>query len=236
MRMFAPVIKYLVISGISEYAIILLLFLPIISAFIAFARYIIGWRSINIYTTILLSYALFDLGYHRGGAIDYAGVFFYGGMLILVSTSLGILVQTFTRELRIHYLSKVSLVMSAVTLGVFALLFVSTFIKEITLENINALTLVIFIISVEALVKSYIRHGIKKALQLMISTIILTFVIFLIMSRQVLLNALFDYPEISLLMIVLSVVVGRWRGLKLIEYFRFRSLLQQETHDTEDFS
>ena len=236
MRMFAPVIQHLVRSGISEYAVILLLFLPVVSAFIAFTRYIIGWRSVNIYTTMLLTYALFDLGYRSRGVVDYAAAFSYGGMLILVCTSLGIFVHTFTREFRMHYLSKVSLVMSAVTVGVLALLFASTFVREVGLENVHALTLIIFIVSIEALVKSYTRHGFKKALQLMMSTVVLTYVIFLMISQETLQNALFDYPEISLLMIVLSIVVGRWRGLKLFEYFRFRSLLGQEAHDTEDFN
>lgn len=234
--MFAPLIQYLIRSGISEYTILMLLFLPVVTVLITIARYVIGWRTINIYTTVLLSYALFDLGYIRKGSIDYASTIFYGSLLFVITSTIAIMVHSWLHSIRLHYLSKVSIVTSFATVGVFALLYASTFLKEISLNDITPLTILLFIISIEALVKSYVRHGMKKALNLMVLTIILTALIFMLMSQEVLQNALIDYPELSLLMIVASFVVGKWRGLKLVEYVRFRNILSQNSYDSEDIS
>lgn len=236
MNMFAPFIQYLMHSGISEYTIILLLFLPVVTALITIARYVIGWRTINIYTTLLLAYALFDLGYIRKGSINYVNTILYGGILVALTSSIAIMFHTLLHNLRLHYLSKVSIVTSFATIGVFILLFASTFINQISLSMINPLTILMFIVSVEALVKSYVRHGVKKAARLMISTIMLTSLIFILMSQEVLQNALIDYPEIALLMIIVSFLVGKWRGLKLVEYIRFRNILNQDSYDPEDIS
>ncbi len=236
MSMFAPLIQYLIRSGISEYTILMLLFLPVVTVLITIARYVIGWRTINIYTTVLLSYALFDLGYIRKGSIDYASTIFYGSLLFVITSTIAIMVHSWLHSIRLHYLSKVSIVTSFATVGVFALLYASTFLKEISLNDITPLTILLFIISIEALVKSYVRHGMKKALNLMVLTIILTALIFMLMSQEVLQNALIDYPELSLLMIVASFVVGKWRGLKLVEYVRFRNILSQNSYDSEDIS
>lgn len=236
MSMFAPLIQYLIRSGISEYTILMLLFLPVVTVLITIARYVIGWRTINIYTTVLLSYALFDLGYIRKGSIDYASTIFYGSLLFVITSAIAIMVHSWLHSIRLHYLSKVSIVTSFATVGVFVLLYASTFVKEISLNDITPLTILLFIISIEALVKSYVRHGMKKALNLMMLTIILTVFIFMLMSQEVLQNALIDFPELSLLMIVASFVVGKWRGLKLVEYVRFRNILSQNSYDSEDIS
>lgn len=234
--MFAPFIQYLIRSGISEYTIIMLLFLPIVTVLITIARYVVGWRTINIYTTVLLSYALFDLGYISKGSIDYSSTIFYGGLFVFITSAIAIMVHTWLHNIRLHYLSKVSIVTSCATIGVFALLYISTFVRQISLNNINPLTILLFVMSIEALVKTYVRHGIKKAVQLMLLTVVLTSCIFVLMSQEVLQNALVDYPEISLLMVVASFIVGKWRGLKLNEYIRFRNILDQDSHDPEDLS
>lgn len=236
MSMFAPLIQYLIRSGISEYTILMLLFLPVVTVLITIARYVVGWRTINIYTTLLLSYALFDLGYIRKGSIDYASTIFYGSLFVAITSVIAITVHSWLHSVRLHYLSKVSIVTSFATVGVFALLYASTLIKEVSTNDINPLTILLFIISIEALVKSYVRHGMKKAINLMLMTIVLTSCIFILMSQEFLQNALIDYPELSLLMIVASFVVGKWRGLKLVEYVRFRNILSQDSHDSEDIS
>jgi hypothetical protein len=234
--MFAPFIQYLIRSGISEYTIIMLLFLPLVTALITITRYIIGWRTINIYTTILLAYALFDLGYIHKGLTDYSSALFYGSLFIVATSLVGIMVHSWLHDVRLHYLSKVSIVMSFSTIGTLFLLYVSTYIDQVSLNMVNPLTILLFIVSVEALVKSYVRHGVKKAIRLMIFTIILASALFILMSQEILQNALIDYPEIAGLMIVTSFLVGKWRGLKLLEYFRFRNILSQDSHDPEDLS
>lgn len=230
MSMFASFIQYLIQSGVSEYTVIMLLFLPVVTALIVVARYVIGWRTINIYTTVLLTYALFDLGYIRKGSIDYASTLFYGGLLIALTSTIAVVAHTLLNNLRLHYLAKVSIVTSFATIGVFFLLYVSTLVDQISLSMINPVTILIFVISIEALVKSYVRHGIKKSIKLMALTVALTSFIFILMSQEFLQNALLDYPEISLLMIIASVLVGKWRGLKITEYIRFRNILNQDSY------
>ncbi|KXK11215.1 MAG: hypothetical protein UZ22_OP11002000419 [Microgenomates bacterium OLB23] len=233
--MFAPFIQYLLQSGVSEYALIVLLFLPMVTALITFARYVIGIRTINIYTTVLLAYALLDLGYTPKGNIDYAATIIYGGLIMFAISSIGLWIHQILYASRLHYLAKVSIVSSFAVMGVFTLLYGATLVNQVDLNMINPITILLFIVALESLVKSSVRHGIKKAVYLMTHTIVLAIGIFFIMSQEIMQNAVFDYPEISLLMIVLSFIAGKWRGLKLLEFIRFRNILKQDVHDSEDF-
>ena len=52
-----------------------------------------------------------------------------------------------------------------------------------------------------------------------------------VLSRDGLKQLLLSYPEFIILIFILNILVGRFTGLQLLEYFRFIPLLEKESEN-----
>ena len=62
-------------------------------------------------------------------------------------------------------------------------------------------------------------------------TILAAIICVIIVSRPIVQSILLAYPEVILLTIIIDIGLGKWTGLRLVEYFRFREVfrhLQEE--------
>ena len=67
----------------------------------------------------------------------------------------------------------------------------------------------------------------------MINTLGIASVAFLFIALRPVQNIIMSYPEISIITLVINFVIGRWTGLRLTEYLRFKDIDISEPHDTE---
>lgn len=234
--MFEAFIEYLIIQGIPEYSVVLLLFVPIVVAIIAFTRYVIGWRSLSIYPTILMIFALLELAHTQGSNFEFMqglslGLTITGGVSLVA-----LALQSATRDMRLHYLSRVGLIMVAATSIIFGMLYFAAELRALNFMLINPLSVIILIMVLDVFIKSYIRKGSKKAFKLIANTIGLSFVIFGLLSTEFARETVLTYPIISFGMIIPITFLGRWRHLRLMEYFRFKDINLKEAHDNERHS
>ena len=70
----------------------------------------------------------------------------------------------------------------------------------------------------------------ERSAQEMIIISMVTFAIgilgFLLLSSTHLRNTVLLYPEFTLLLVPLNIIIGRYFGLRLMEYFRFSSIMR----------
>jgi 7 transmembrane helices usually fused to an inactive transglutaminase len=66
-----------------------------------------------------------------------------------------------------------------------------------------------------------VELGTRQALRMTATTLGLSLVCYLVVDRGGLQSLVLAFPEILLATVVFDVLLGKWRGLRLLEYTRF---------------
>ena len=202
-------------KGIPEETIVILLMLPIAATIIAFARQVIGIKGFGIYTPLIISFAFLATG------LKYGLAFFI--VIILVGTLMRLVVKKF----RLLYLPRMAIVLTAVALAILFVLLEGAFSGRSGLTSASIFAIVIMITLVEKFIASQIERGRKEAIILTIETLILSVICYWIAIWPWLRNLALDYPFFFILgTILINIILGRWTGLRISEYLRFRKIIK----------
>ena len=115
-------------------------------------------------------------------------------------------------------------VVSILTLGVL------TFggnLRRTGLASVSIIPILIMITLVEKFVAVQIEKGNKTALFLALETLFISILGYFIASWDVLIRFVIVYPWSILLTIPLNILMGRWTGLRLGEYWRFKEVIKK---------
>lgn len=208
--------QYLINQGIPQETIILLLMLPIVATIIAFGRQIIGIKGFGIYTPLIITFAFLAVG------LKYGLVFFITILLI------GTLTRLLARKIRLLYLPRMAIVLTAVALAILMVFVAGAYTDRRGLINASIFAVLIMITLVEKFIATQIERGARGAIILTSETLILSVVCYWIASWPWLQNFVLNFPIWTVLgAVVINIFLGRWTGLRLSEYFRFREVIRQ---------
>lgn len=211
-----PLIAFLIDSGVPVSTVALLLMFPIIATLVAFFRQVIGIKAFGIYTPSIITFAF--LAFEPKG--------WQYGTVIFVSTILvGMLARLSLRRLRILYLPRVAITLTIVAFAMLAILAVGGTFHRTGFASVNIFTLLIMITLVEKFVATQIEKGDKIALILAAETLLISLIGYFVASSEWLIRVILDYPWIILLTVPVNLLLGRWTGLRITEYVRFRKIL-----------
>jgi len=215
-NIFQEIIAQAVTSGVSEETIILFLLLPLVASLVAAARHLVGFRGFGILIPTAISLAFVATGIGTG---------------ILVFVAI-LLVATFTRRilrrLRIHYLPRMALLLWFVSLVILALIFASPFLGLGQLMTISIFPLLILILLAEDFVAVQIGKSLQEAAKLTVETIVIALLGYAVFNSRALRVFALEKPAwVILAPVVINLLVGRFTGLRLLEYRRFRRLLRK---------
>ncbi len=224
--MFEAFIQYLITAGLPVETLYALLALPVIATAITVSRYIVGWKSLTVYTHILLVYAMMAMIQATGthSAMHTLNGLAMALVIILPIVFLSLFIQHTTAMIRMHFTAKVSALMALLALWMIVLLYVAHEVGAVQFTAIHPLALIMSIVVLDPFVKSLIRKGSIKTFKLVSGTLSLSLLLSLVMSSPVTQKIILSYPSISLLAGIVSIVVGRWTGLRLSEIFRFKDI------------
>ena len=227
-----PLIEFLIeIKGIPETSIILLLMLPIVATIIAFWRQFIGLSTFGIYAPILITFAFYQLSLTPSNNTNLLQGLKYGLALAVVVFVTAALAHELTKKIRLHYLPKMSILLSLVAIGVFATLVAASYLNKGGFISVDILPLLLMITVSEQMISIYIKKGKKSAYILTIGTLFISTLAYVLISWDWLQKTMLAYPYISPLMLVLDLIIGKWSGLRLNEYFKFKSVITQSESD-----
>jgi hypothetical protein len=226
-----PLIEFLIeTKGIPETSIILLLMLPIVATIIAFWRQIIGLRTFGIYAPILITFAFYQLGITESGINLWQGLK-YGLTLAIVVFVTASLTHEVTKQIRLHYLPKMSILLTMVTIGVFSTLVLASYLNRGGFVSVDILPLLLMITVSEQMISIYIKKGKKAAYLLTFGTLFISTLSYVLISWTWLQEVILKYPYISLVMLLLNLIIGKWTAFRLEEYLKFKSILSQSESD-----
>ncbi|KKP47910.1 MAG: hypothetical protein UR39_C0002G0013 [Candidatus Woesebacteria bacterium GW2011_GWA1_33_30] len=209
-------IKDAVNSGIPANTIVLLLLLPVVATVIAATRQLIGIRGFGIFLPAALSVTFVAIG-------PALGI-----ILFLIIGAISMLVRLLTRKLklRLQYLPKMALILWFVSFGILGVLFISPYANIEGLKNVSIFPVLVLTLLVEDFTKIQLGKSVKTAIGITSQTLLLALLSYLFLTfapfqKYVLLN-----PEISLFItFAIDIILGRYIGLRFMEYKRFRKLI-----------
>lgn len=201
--------------GVPKEVLVLILMLPVVASFIAFCRQIIGVRGLGIYITSTIAIAF------------VATRLKYGLVIFFVTIVSGTLFRVLLKKMRILYLPRMAMVISGVAISIFLMFFLGSFLNIEGLQVISIFPILITILVVERFVAIQMERGAKMAIFLTLETLILATLSYFIIGSQLLQKFLLDWPLLSFgILFIFNFLIGKWTGLRLTEYFRFRELME----------
>lgn len=218
-----PFIQVAVSQGVPIETVTLILMLPIVVTIIAFFRQVVGIKAFGIYTPALMTFAFFAIGLD---AESFAKGIKYGTFIFVTVIAIGTLARLVLKYFRLLYLPRVAIVITIVALSTLALLIASGFLSRTGLAAVSIFPILIMITLVEKFVATQIEKGSRAAVVLSIETLLISMICYLIISWQELVSFIQMYPWVILLTILINISLGKWTGLRIIEYFRFKDAIK----------
>lgn len=199
-------------AGVPSRTIILILLLPMLATIIAFIRHVIGLPSIGMLVPVALSITLLSTGITAGLILL--------GTIIFGSTFARILLK----KVRIMQLPKMALSMFIVSIFLFFTLTLSAMGGILVVKQLSIFPVLLLILLSEQIIAVQTERSVQEMLIISMVTFAIGILGFLLLSSNYLRNTILLYPEFILTLIPLNIVIGRYFGLRLMEYFRFSSI------------
>ena len=209
-------IRSAVSAGVPTNTIVLLLLLPVIAAIIAAARHLVGIRGFGIFLPAALA-----VTFVATGPIVGIGMFL---VIVAVSTSARLLLRK--TKIKLQYLPRMALILLFVVMGVLGVLFTAPILRRPDLANVSIFPVLILVLLAEDFSRVQLGKSVNTAVGLTTETLILALVSYVFLtSKQVQEFALLN-PEILILIVfVFNFFMGKYIGLRLREFWRFRRLI-----------
>lgn len=202
-------------QGIPASTIFLVLSFPFIAFFVAFSRQIVGLSTYGVFLPILLalSFQILTLPFSL--------------LVLVVILSFSFMLRIFFAKLDIPYVPRAALMLSTIALS-----FLSVIWFALRFGSPVSITLAIFPMMVmttisEKFLSAQSEEGFMGALLGALETILVAIVSFALINFTFFKELLLSFPELIVLPLLAIFLLGRFTGLRLSEYFRFRTLLQE---------
>jgi hypothetical protein len=196
--------------------IVLLLLLPVVAAVIAATRHLVGLRGFGIFLPAALSVVFVATG-------PVLGIILF--LLIVVnSTIFRVLLRKL--KIRLQYLPRMALMLWLVALGVLGVLFAAPLIRRPELANVSIFPVLILALLAEDFTRVQLGKSVRTAISITTETLILALVSYIFLTSTALQKFALLNPEILFVTVaIFDFVVGRYVGLRFLEFWRFRKLI-----------
>lgn len=213
---FSPLISFFAKQGVPMETILLLLMLPVIATLIAFFRQVIGIKAFGIYTPLIVTFSfLATNGVKYGVAIFIAVIIF------------GMLMRFALKPFRLLYLPRVAIMLTVVAIMILGILVLGGNVRRTGLAHVSIFPILIMITIVEKFIAVQIEKGDRTAIRLALETLIISLLGYYLASWEILLSFIARYPWAILFTIPINIALGKWTGLRLTEYFRFKEVIKK---------
>jgi len=214
---FRWMIKLAIDRGVSTNTIVLLLLLPLIATLVSFLHYVVGLSGYGIFMPTMIAVAFLSTGFF-GGLLLFA--------LILVISLLGNMIL---KKLKIHFWPARAINLMFISVAVFALMLLTSFVNIIDISEISIFPILFMILLAEEFVRTQLVKSKKEAKKLMMGTIVLALAGAMVMSLGSIQNLVLRYPEMIIIVVLVSnFMIGNYSGIRLTEITRFKGAVREK--------
>ncbi|MFT0212564.1 inactive transglutaminase family protein [Pseudomonas sp. F1_0610] len=199
----------------SQQAFKIMVMIPIGVLVILILRNIGGLQTLGTFTPVLIALAFREtqLG--------------YGILLFTIITALGLSLRSYLEHLKLQMLPRLSVVLTFV---VILMAVISLLSYKLGIErglSVALFPMVILTMTIERLSITWEERGGSTAFKVAIGTLIAAALAYYLMSLPQLSYFIFTFPGILLVLIGFMLAMGRYRGYRLTELFRFKAFVKE---------
>jgi hypothetical protein len=221
-----PLIHFLLAQHVEISTITLLLLFPVIVTVVVVLRQIVGIQAFGIYTPSIITLSFVFIGQQRWSDIKYAI------MVYVTVIFVGMMMRYVLKQFRLLYLPRVAITLTVVSFAVLAILAFGGSTGRTGFSSAPVFPILIIIMLVEKFVTVQIEKGSRTALLLAVETLFIALVGYTILSPttiigQTIIRFTLIHTWIVLLIIPINLFIGKWTGLRLSEYLRFRDVIKK---------
>ncbi|MBN1210838.1 MAG: transglutaminase [Myxococcaceae bacterium] len=201
--------------GLSFSLLRTLLMLPVGALIVVLFRNVIGLPTFGTFLPALIAAGAGETGALWG---------FVGVLLVVVVVSL---VRWGIQRLELLHSPTLAILLTVVTLALLGTSLLAERFGLMALAHVTFFPIAVLAITAERFYLSFTEQGTKTAMKELGGTLLVMLACFLVMNSLALQVLLIGFPEILLLVVAANIYLGRWVGVRLMEYRRFRRLLFQ---------
>jgi hypothetical protein len=202
--------------GVSQETIALLLLLPLVATLVSVFHYVLGWSGYGIFMPTMIAVSLLATG--------ISGGLFLFGVILLVS----LLCNKILKKFKLHFWPARSINLMFISITVFVLMAVSSYLNLFDVRRITIFPVLFMILLVEEFVRTQLVRSRTEANKLTLGTLFLAILGAVVMSFGQIKEWVFLNPDLTiLLVIVINIVVGNYKGIRLTEIKRFKKAIRK---------
>lgn len=216
---FSRLLNLFTSSGLSQTVIYLLLSVPFLAFMIAFFRQFVGVSTFGVLAPLMLALAFLVLGLQFGMAVFL--------VVMLVSWAIRVLFD----KVELLYIPKVALLLSCLALSFFLVLGLAVYFEASLDLSLTIFPMMVMSSISEKFLSSQSAEGIRSALIAVVETVLVSLIAYAFVDWALIKDNVLAMPELILLPILGTIWLGRFTGLRMSEYIKFRSLLREDSQE-----
>ncbi|WP_392565224.1 UUP1 family membrane protein [Utexia brackfieldae] len=192
----------------------IMLMIPFGVLMILFFRNIVGINTLGTFTPVLIALAFRETG------------LVFGIVFFSIIVAIGLSLRSYLEHLKLQMLPRLSIVLTFVVL---LIIFVGLLSHKLGFDQGLSITLfpmVILTMTIERLSITWEERGSSFAFRVAIGTLFTSSIAYAVMGFKPFNYFVFTFPAILLILIAFMLMMGRYRGYRLTELFRFKALLK----------
>lgn len=199
--------------GISQNHLKIILMIPLGALVVVIFRNIIGLETYGTFLPALIAAASRETGIVWG---------MIGFVMIIIATAI---IRRLLDWLQLLHSPKMSIILTVVVVMMLLITVVSVNAGQLSLAHITLFPIAIMAITSERFAILEEEQGWRKALTLTFTTIIVTVFAYIVMDSLFLQSMILAFPELLLVLVAINIWLGKWVGIRVMEFVRFRHLI-----------
>jgi hypothetical protein len=193
----------------------ILLLVPVGAFFMVLLRTVIGIRTFGTFMPILI-------------ALTFRETRLFGGLaLFILVVGIGLAARFYLERLRLLLVPRLAAVLILVVLILAAISILSNRLGLETGLSVALFPLVIMTMAIERLSIVWEERGAAEAAREGTGTLVVAALAYLVMSLDLVQHLVFVFPELLLVVLAATLLLGRYSGYRLMELWRFRAMVER---------
>lgn len=194
----------------------IILVLPFGALVVAIARNLVGVHTFGTFMPALMAIAFRDTGLG------------WGLLLLAAVLASGLIVRTALESFQLLHTPRLAVILAAVVATIIGFALFAQATGYLLPTRVSLFPIVILTLTVERFSAMWEEDGPRAALLVTLGTMTVVSAAYAAVESRWLQTAVLAFPEALFLAVAAFFFIGRWTGLRLLEYFRFAPLIGSE--------
>lgn len=190
----------------------ILFLVPVGAVVVSFLRQMIGIHTFGTFMPVLVALAFRETQ------------LFWGIILFTVIVGMGLTFRAYLDRLRLLMIPRLGAILTLVVITIYLLSLVAFHSGFYIGLSISMFPLVILAMLIERMAMSWEEFGMRSAMQSALGSLFTATIAYMIITSPIISHMIITFPELLLVTLAVHMLIGRYNGYKLTEYYRFRMI------------